>query len=173
MFGVKKGVFAGMIYGVLQAVQDPWIVHPAQFLLDYPIAFACIGVSGIFAKTKKLELFPQIQITLGALLASVLRFISHILSGVFAFSEFAYTPEGLPINPWVYSLTYNSFVFADIAIVIAAAILVFSSRAFVKQVRKFNAPVSAKTSVPQTEASEESAPAESPAPTENPNDKTE
>ncbi|MCX4286579.1 MAG: energy-coupled thiamine transporter ThiT, partial [Clostridia bacterium] len=46
MFGTKKGVFAGLIYGVLQAVQDPWIIHPAQFLLDYPVAFAGIGVAG-------------------------------------------------------------------------------------------------------------------------------
>ena len=89
MFGVKKGIFAGFIYGILQAVQDPWIVHPAQFLLDYPVAFACIGVSGIFSKTKKLERFPQIQIGLGAILASVLRYACHILSGVFAFSEYA------------------------------------------------------------------------------------
>lgn len=180
MFGVKKGIFAGMIYGILQAVQDPWIVHPAQFLLDYPIAFACIGVSGIFARTKKLERFPQIQIALGGILASVLRYVSHLLSGVFAFSEYAYSPEGLPMNAWVYSLGYNSFVFADIAIVIAAAILVFSSRAFVKQARKFNAPALAKTSAPQTEILEEAAPAATepvsgdtpariePAPTERP-----
>lgn len=157
MFGVKKGIFAGMIYGILQAVQDPWIVHPAQFLLDYPIAFAGIGVSGILAKAKKLERFPQIQIALGGILASVLRYLAHLLSGVFAFSEYAYSPEGLPMNPWIYSLTYNSFVFADIAIVLVAAILVFSSRALVKRARKFNTPVLAKTSVPQTE---EAAPAE-------------
>lgn len=159
MFGVKKGIFAGMIYGVLQAVQDPWIVHPAQFLLDYPIAFAGIGVSGIFAKTKKLERFPQIQIALGGILASILRYASHLLSGVFAFSEYAYTPEGLPMNPWLYSLSYNSFVFADIAIVIAAAILVFSSRAIVKQARKFNAPAPIKTPVPEA-ITEEGAPAD-------------
>lgn len=168
MFGVKKGIFAGMIYGVLQAVQDPWIVHPAQFLLDYPIAFASIGVSGIFARTKKLERFPQIQIALGGILASVLRYASHLLSGVFAFSEYAYSPEGLPMNAWVYSLTYNSFVFADIAIVLAAAILVFSSRAFVKQARKFNTPALAKTGAPQAEVIEEVAPAEDAADTQEP-----
>ena len=41
-FGVKKGVVIGAIYGVLDAIQDPWILHPAQFLLDYPVAFAGI-----------------------------------------------------------------------------------------------------------------------------------
>ena len=145
MFGVKKGVFAGFIYGILQAVQDPWLIHPAQFLLDYPIAFACIGVSGIFANVKKLEKFPQIQFALGAVVASVLRYLSHILSGVFAFADLGADPLGA----WTYSLTYNSFVFIDLAIVIAVGVLVFSSKAFVREVRKFNAP--AKPATPHTE----------------------
>ncbi len=132
MFGVKKGVFAGFVYGILQAVQDPWLIHPAQFLLDYPIAFACIGLAGLFANVKKLDKFPQIQFALGAIVASALRFISHVLSGVFAFSEYAGD-----LNPWVYSLGYNSFVFADIAIVIAVGIVIFCSPAIVKAARKF------------------------------------
>ena len=141
MFGVKKGVFAGMIYGVLQMVQDPWLIHPAQFLLDYPIAFACIGVAGIFAHVKTLEKLPQVQFLLGALVAGTLRYVAHILSGVFAFSEYAFHwSTGAAMNPWVYSLAYNSFVFADIAIVIAVGVIIFSSKAFMKQARKYNAP---------------------------------
>lgn len=134
MFGVKKGVFAGFIYGILQAIQDPWLIHPAQFLLDYPIAFACVGLSGLFAKVKKLEKLPQVQFALGAVAASVLRFLAHILSGVFAFSEYSTLD-----NVWLYSMGYNSFVFADIAIVIAVGALVFSYPSFVKTARKFNA----------------------------------
>ncbi len=137
MFGVKKGIFVGMIYGILQAVQDPWIIHPAQFLLDYPIAFAGIGLSGLFANVKKLDKYPQVQFALGAVLGSVMRYLAHILSGVFAFSEYAFHWEtGEALNPWVYSLAYNSFVFADIAIAIAVGVIVFSSKAFVREVRK-------------------------------------
>ena len=55
MFGVRKGVMTGAAYGVLQCVQNPWLIHPAQFLLDYPVAFAAIGLAGMFAKIKKLE----------------------------------------------------------------------------------------------------------------------
>ncbi len=150
MFGVRKGVFAGMIYGILQAVQEPWIIHPAQFLLDYPIAFAAIGLTGIFARVKKLDKAPQAQFALGAIVASIVRFLSHILSGVFAFSEYAYTPEGLPMNPWIYSMTYNSFVFADIAIVIAVGVLVFSSRSFMKQARRFRNAAPAEVPAGQT-----------------------
>ncbi len=159
MFGVKKGIFAGLIYGILQAVQDPWIIHPAQFLLDYPIAFAGIGAAGLFAKVKKLENLPQVQFALGAIVAGTLRYLAHILSGVFAFSEFAYHwTTGDPMNAWLYSLGYNSFVFIDLAIAIAVGILVFSSKSFVKQARKFNTE---KTLPAQTPAVE-SAPADEP-----------
>ncbi|MDE7296876.1 MAG: energy-coupled thiamine transporter ThiT [Clostridia bacterium] len=142
MFGVRKGVFAGLIYGILQAVQDPWIIHPAQFLLDYPVAFAAIGLSGMFARMKKLERLPQVQFALGAVVASVLRFAAHVFSGVFAFSEYATLD-----NVWAYSSLYNSFVFVDIAIVIVVGVLVFSSPSIVKQARRFHP----KTEKPATE----------------------
>ena len=134
MFGVKKGVFAGMILGLLQAVQDPVILHPAQFILDYPAAYACIGFAGVFAKVKKLDKLPQLQIALGGVCAGLARFLSHYLSGCFAFSVFA--PEGQPV--WLYSLIYQSgYVLPDIAIVIAVGVIVFSSPSFVKAVRKY------------------------------------
>ena len=135
MFGVKKGVFACFIYGILQAVQDPWIIHPAQFLLDYPVAFSFIGFAGMFAKVKRLEKVPQVKFALGAIIASAFRFISHVFSGVFAFSAYAIDAG---MAAWPYSLAYNSFVFADIAIAIVVGVLVFSSRNFVKFISRFN-----------------------------------
>lgn len=138
MFGVKKGVFAGMIYGILQAIQDPWLIHPAQFLLDYPVAFASIGLAGMFRNVKAFENKPQLAFALGGIVASVLRFLCHILSGVFAFSEYAGEQ-----NPWIYSMAYNSFVFIDIAIVIVVGIIVFSSKSFMAFVNKYNGQKSA------------------------------
>jgi len=137
MFGIRKGVAAGAVYGILQAIQDPFIIHPAQFFLDYPVAFAAMGLSGIFAKFKKLDRLPQIQFALGAIIAGVLRFISHVLSGVFAFSEYSTLD-----NVWAYSMAYNSFVFIDLAIIVAAGIIVFSVKSFVKQVRVIQAAAS-------------------------------
>lgn len=132
MFGPKKGIFAGFVYGLLQAVQDPWLIHPAQFLLDYPIAFAGAGAAGLFGSMKKLDKLPQVQFALGAVVASAIRFAAHVLSGVFAFSEYSTLD-----NVWAYSLGYNSFVFIDIAIVIVAGVLVLSSRSVAAQARKF------------------------------------
>lgn len=136
MFGTKKGIFAGMIYGVMQAVQDTYILHPAQFLLDYPVAFAAIGLAGAFANVKSLEKLPQVQFALGAIVAGVGRFVSHLLSGIFAFGAFA--PEGQ--SAFTYSLIYqSSYVFPDLLIVIVAGVIVFSAKSFTSQVRKIQA----------------------------------
>ena len=135
MFGTKKGVFAGFVYGLLQAVQDPYILHPAQFILDYPAAFASIGLSGMFADFRPLEKRPQIQIALGGIVAGIGRFAIHFLSGIFAFGAYAGSEKLSDIL--LYSLTYNAgYVLPDIVIAIVASVLVFSSPAFVRQVRK-------------------------------------
>ena len=149
MFGTKKGVFAGFIYGILQAFQDPYILHPAQFLLDYPLAFMCIGLAGCFAKVKALDKAPQVQIALGGVVAGFARFVMHFLSGMFAFGMWA--PEGQPV--WLYSLTYQAgYVLPDIAIAIVAAVILFSSRAFVKQLRRFNTVKPAAEPAPAEQA---------------------
>lgn len=152
MFGTKKGVFVGFIYGILQAIQDPFIIHPAQFLLDYPVAFSFIGLAGMFAKFKPLDKLPQVKFALGAAVACIGRYVSHVLSGVFAFSAYAADAN---IDPWPYSLAYNSFVFLDLLIVMVAGILLFSSRNFVRLASSQNTPVPHKSGTDAT--SQESA----------------
>ncbi len=135
-FGTKKGVFVGFIYGLLQAFQSTdSIVHPAQFLLDFPVAYACIGFAGAFSHIKALKKYPQLQIAFGGVIAGLSRFTMHFLSGIFAFG--AFTPEGTPVV--LYSLGYQAgYVLPDVAIAIAVAVAVFSSKAFVKELRKMN-----------------------------------
>ena len=127
IFGTKKGVFVGFVYGILQAVQDPWLIHPAQFLLDYPVAFAAAGLAGIYRNGKSLEKLPQLKFAFGAATAGILRFICHVLSGVFAFEAYA---KGQ--NAWAYSLIYNLCVFIDMALVVVAGAFVLTSKAFIK-----------------------------------------
>ena len=134
IFGVRKGVLAGLVYGTLQAVQDPWIIHPAQFLLDYPLAFTAMGLAGTFTKIKKLDKLPQVQFALGAVCAATLRFACHTLSGVFAFSEYSTLD-----NVWIYSLGYNSFVFVDALVCIVVGVIIFSVKPFVKQLKAIQA----------------------------------
>ncbi|MDE6558019.1 MAG: energy-coupled thiamine transporter ThiT [Clostridia bacterium] len=158
MFGVRKGVFAGFIYGVLQCVQTIWFLHPAQFLLDYPVAFAAIGVAGVFAGLKKLDKLPQIKFALGATVAGALRYICHVLSGVFAFNAYA---EEAGLSSWVYSLGYNAYVFIDLAIVIVAGFVLFCVPSFVAQVKKIRAAHTTVKKVP-AENAEAVAPADEP-----------
>ena len=135
MFGVKKGVFAGMIYGLMQAIQDSYILHPAQFVLDYPAAFACIGMAGLFFSLNALKKIPTLQFALGAIIAGLGRFLMHFISGIFAFGAFA--PEGTSVV-W-YSFTYQSaYVFPDLVICIFIGILLFSSKTFVRLIKQYN-----------------------------------
>jgi thiamine transporter len=129
IFGAKKGVFVGFTYGVLQALQDPWLIHPAQFLLDYPVAFSAIGLAGLMKNCARLQKLPQVKFTIGACIAGCMRFVCHVLSGTLAFEAYA---EGQ--NALTYSLVYNSYVFIDVALVIIAAFFVLSSRSFNKTI---------------------------------------
>jgi energy-coupled thiamine transporter ThiT len=45
-FGPKNGILAGLAFGLLNALYQPFIVHPIQFLLDYPLAFGMLGIAG-------------------------------------------------------------------------------------------------------------------------------
>ena len=146
-YGTKKGLLIGFIYGLMQAMQDPYIIHPAQFLLDYPIAFSFVAFAGAFKSIEALK-FPQVKFVLGAVLTGSLRYLAHLLSGVFAFSANA-LDAGFD-NLWLYSATYNSYVFVDIALVAAVGALVLSSKAFIKQLESYSA--GKKKEEPQPEA---------------------
>ncbi len=128
MFGSRKGVMMCAIYGILQAIQDPWIIHPAQFLLDYPIAFAMVGLTGVFREVGLFKSNTIISFVLGAILVSTLRYFSHVLSGIFAFS--CYAPAEFDAVAW--GFLYNLFVYADIAIAILAGVFALSSKSFRK-----------------------------------------
>lgn len=120
MFGFKKGLMVGLIYGMLQAIQDPFIVHPVQFLLDYTFAFAFVAFAGAFKNIIKI---PALSFLCGGIIAGTGRYVMHLLSGSIFFGMYA--PEG--VNPWFYSAGYNSFVFVDIAIAIGVGcVLLFS-----------------------------------------------
>ncbi|MBR4800904.1 MAG: energy-coupled thiamine transporter ThiT [Clostridia bacterium] len=134
MFGTRRGTLVCLIYGTLQAMQDPWIIHPMQFLLDYTLAYGILGVSGLFMekglfKNKKIFAFLT-----GGVLAVFLRYACHVCSGVFAFADL--TEYGSYTGALVYSLTYNTTVFVDMVIALAAGSTLFLSKSFSAQMQR-------------------------------------
>lgn len=134
MFGTRRGTIVCLIYGTLQALQDPWIIHPMQFLLDYTLAYGVIGVSGIFMekgvfKNKKIFAFLT-----GGVLAVVLRYACHVCSGVFAFAD--YVDLDTYSSAIAYSLVYNSSVFVDMLIALVAGSTLFLSKSFSAQMQR-------------------------------------
>ena len=91
--GPRIGLFAAILYGVVQFALEPYIFHPAQVLIDYPLAFGLLGVAGFFKR----------HFYIGVTLGIFGRFIAHFFSGIIFFSS--YSPEGM--NPAVYSIIYN------------------------------------------------------------------
>ena len=102
--GPKLGLFSATVYGLVQfAVDVPYIAHPAQVLLDYPIAFGMLGLAGFFQKR------PFIGVIMGV----IGRFLAHFLSGFVFWAMYA--PEGM--HPVIYSALYNgSYLLLELAI---------------------------------------------------------
>jgi len=113
--GGKIGLFACAVYGLVQLFVEPYIVHPAQVLLDYPIAFGALGLAGFF----------QNRPFLGVNVGIAGRFIAHFVSGVVFFAEFA--PKGM--SPIVYSVIYNgSYLLPELVISIYLTYLIVETK---------------------------------------------
>lgn len=95
-YGLKYGLIAGIAFGLLQFVIDPYMISVPQVILDYPLAFGALGLSGLFCD-------KRFGLQIGYVLGVIGRFVCSTLSGVIFFADYA--PEG--INPWVYSIAYQ------------------------------------------------------------------
>jgi len=93
---------------------EPFFVHPAQFLLDYPLAFGALGIATLIKK------YPLVGTAIGV----ALRFVCHFLSGFIFFGMYA--PEGL--NPIYYSALYNGSYLLPEMVVTAIFIYILSNK---------------------------------------------
>lgn len=92
-YGPAVGYLAGFCYGLLNLLQDPFILSPIQVLFDYPLPYMAIGLAGYFKR----------NIYLGATIGIAGRFICHFISGAVFFGSYA--PEGM--SPYWYSFVFN------------------------------------------------------------------
>ncbi|SEG03849.1 thiamine transporter [Caloramator fervidus] len=110
IFGYKDGIIAGAAYGILQFIQDQYVVHWAQVLIDYPLAFAALGLAGLYRK----------NFTVSLIIGGISRMIFHIISGAIFFASYA--PEGM--NPLWYSIVYNfSYLGPDLLVCIIISLI--------------------------------------------------
>ncbi len=90
--GVRWGIQAGALAGVLKIFLGGYFYHIVQVILDYPLAYAFVGLAA---------LHPRI---LSIFLAALGHITSSVISGVVFFAQYA--PEGQ--SPLVYSIVYNA-----------------------------------------------------------------
>lgn len=110
-YGAKAGLLTGFAYGLLQFVIDPKFYSPIQLLVDYPLAFGALGLSGFFSEKRHGLLFGYIAGVLG-------RYVFTFLSGVLFFAHYA--PTQTPVGIIIYSLGYNaSYILPEAAATIA------------------------------------------------------
>jgi thiamine transporter len=111
--GGALGCVTGLLMGLGQLLYGAYIVHPAQLILDYPLAFTVLGVAGFMRKT------PLVGVVVG----STLRFLCHFASGVIFFAQYA--PEGM--NVLAYSAIYNaSYMLPETAVTLVVIALILA-----------------------------------------------
>ena len=115
--GPKVGIFAGAVLGVVDLAIEPFVVHPVQFILDYPLAFACLGLAGFFRK------FKVAGPVIGVVVGGAARYLCHFTSGVIYFPMYA--PEGM--SPILYSAVYNATYMIP-SIIICAIVIILLQR---------------------------------------------
>lgn len=120
--GALVGVASGFIYGLLQQLMSlSYIQGMTLFsalmviLLDYALAFAVIGLSGIFKKTCKNRVNAFVT---GSMVTCILRYICHVIAGCTVWAGLSIPTEAA----FWYSLLYNAaFMIPETIITTAAA----------------------------------------------------
>ncbi len=127
-YGVRAGVLVGLAYGILQFIQEPYVLSFFQVCCDYILAFAALGVAGFFAKSSK-------GLLKGYLAAVLARGAFHALGGYLYWMS--YMPDNFPPSlESVYPIVYNySFLLAE-ALITMVVVSIPSVAAALLQVKK-------------------------------------
>jgi len=124
LYGTKVGIITGAAYGILDFILKPYAITLIQPLLDYPIAFGCLGLTGVFSKSK----YGLIK---GYALGVAGRYICHVLTGIIYFYEYAGGQ-----NVVIYSLSYNASYIVPEAILTVLILLIPAVRQALGLVKK-------------------------------------
>lgn len=110
-YGPVVGIAAAVGFGILQFITGPYVVHPIQVVIDYPLAFGALGVSGFFRGRKNGLLKGYVAGVFG-------RFFFASLSGVIFYTVYVDSFAENMVAIWA-SLVYNmSYILPEAVITI-------------------------------------------------------
>lgn len=108
--GMRPGLMAGLVWGVLDMVLRGFstgsVLNAWQGILEYPVAFAVVGVAGIAASGlcgARSTGSAAGYIALGTILGALAKYFCHFIAGIIYWGSYA--PKGQAA--WVYSLIVN------------------------------------------------------------------
>ena len=110
-YGVQTGILVGLAYGILQFIQEPFVLSFFQVCCDYILAFAALGIAGLFANKSH-------GLVKGYIVAVLARGAFHAIGGYLYWVD--YMPENFPQSlKSIYPIAYNySFLLAEAVITI-------------------------------------------------------
>ncbi|MCI5698975.1 MAG: energy-coupled thiamine transporter ThiT [Lachnospiraceae bacterium] len=105
-YGPKVGILAGLAYGILQFLQEPYVLNFVQVCCDYVLAFAALGISGFFRNRKH-------GLIKGYIAGIIGRGVFHTIGGYLFWMS--YMPENFPKSlSAIYPIVYNySYILAE------------------------------------------------------------
>ena len=151
VYGAADGFLVGLIHGLLNFVESPYILTPATFILDYLLAFVGVGLMGFFGKMQK-KPKAALPLTLGCVCVFSWRFLSHLFSGMIFFLQDAVwvsLPSWAMSNAFVYSFVYQCVYVPLDAAIATGVLIVLAKTGVLDKLKKLMQP---KTATPKPNA---------------------
>lgn len=155
VYGPIDGFLVGLIHGLLNFVEDPYILTPATFIFDYLLAFMSVGVMGFFGKMRRKEK-GCLPIVLGCVAVFSLRFASHLVSGMIFFMQNAVWvsfPNWATGNAFIYSFIYQCVYIPADALIATAVLIALCKTGVLDKIAKMMRPKT-QTVIKATDESE-------------------
>lgn len=159
-YGAKWGLSAGVVLGIVQCIAgassslayltDNVLNFVLCLLFDYIVAFAVLGLAGMFKNKIK---NGAVSFAAGAAVAALLRYLCHFITGWIVWGSYAedtisgwgefggkilssFSGQGLAV---VYSLVYNgSYMIPEIIISVIGAVILMSIKPVAQEANKLN-----------------------------------
>ena len=127
--GPVQGLTVGCAYGLLQLIEEPYVVHPLQLLCDYPLAYGAMALCCLACLIP--EKHSYFRLPVAVVLGYFARLVMAVISGVVFFAEYAGDQ-----NAFVYSVTYNLGYLAPEMVIALVISLIPGMNRLVKTIAK-------------------------------------